>query len=220
MFHPGSGTNLSRPCREDICKSVRNRDVIAPREDTDGDHAECVLTRTSTITAGSCIKRTRCLSVEESEFYAGVKGVLILLEAKSMMTIDFGIDVKQCVCQAQKSSLVKRVMERLVLLIQGRVESGESRTEKWRGKCFRRKHVKMLQWSDAKDVVGQSFLQWCCGLSTAMRASSRGKIERGSEASCEVMEKQDAHVCIRLKGHYPRIHYMRRRQLRHRRRER
>ena len=29
--------------------------------------------------------------------------MLILLEAKSIMTIDFGIDVKQCVCQAQKA---------------------------------------------------------------------------------------------------------------------
>ena len=44
-----------------------------------------------------------------------------------------------------------------MLLIQGRVESGESRTENWRGKCFRSKHVKMMQCSDAKDVVGQSF---------------------------------------------------------------
>ena len=34
--------------------------------------------------------------------------------------------------------------------------------------------MKMLQWSEAKDVIGQSFLQWCCGLSRAMRASSWG----------------------------------------------
>ena len=90
-----------------------------------------------------------------------------------------------------ESSLVKRVMERLVLLIQGRVESGEIRIEKWRGKCFRSKHVKMLQWSDAKDVIGQSFLQWCCGLSRAMRASSRAarvrKAARLSEAARRVV---------------------------------
>ena len=79
------------------------------------------LTRTSTITAGSWIQRTRCLSVEESEFYAGVKGVSILLEAKNIMTIDFGMDVKQCQTMwvsGTESSLVKRVMERHVLLIQ------------------------------------------------------------------------------------------------------
>ena len=163
--------------------SSEQRDVIAPREDTDGAHAECV----------------------------GVNGVLILHDAKSIMTIDFGTDVKQCVCvSGTESSLVKRVMERLVLLIQGLVGSGEIRTEKWKGKCFRRKHVKMLQWSDAKDVIGQSFLKWCCGLSRAMRASSRAARVRKaailSEASCEVMEKLDAYVCVRLKGHYPRIH--------------
>ena len=49
------------------------RDVKAPHEDTDSDHAERVPTRKSTITVGSWIQRTRSLSVTESEPYARVK---------------------------------------------------------------------------------------------------------------------------------------------------
>ena len=51
--------------------------------------------------------------------------------------------------------------------------------------------MKMLQRSDAKDVIGQSFLQWCGGLSRAMRASSRAarvrKAARLSEAARRVV---------------------------------
>ena len=144
------------------------RDVKAPHEDTDSDHAERVPRRKSTIKIGSCIQSTRSLSVAESEFDAGVQGEFILLEAKSLMMIGFGNDVRQCVLGTD-SSLVKRVVERPMLWFPGRVESGEIRTEKWKGEyntadseikpvsveVLRNRHLKMLKWSNARDVISQ-----------------------------------------------------------------
>ena len=109
-----------------------------------------------------------------------------------MMTIDFGNDVKQCVL-GTGSSLVKSVVERPMLLIQDRVEAGEIRTEKWKGKRCRSKHLKMLKWSDAKDVISQRYVQRCDGLSRATRVSSRAsrvrKDARLSEAArCEITQ--------------------------------
>ena len=55
------------------------------------------------------------------------------------MTIDFGMEVKQCQTMwvsGTERSLVKRVMERHVLLIRGLVKSGEIRTEKMERKMF------------------------------------------------------------------------------------
>ena len=85
---------------------------------------------------------TRCLSVVESEFYAGVKGGTILLGAKYMM-IDIGENVAQCVLDVESCS-ANRIMERRwagrirhlhcpMLWLQERVDSGEIRTEKRKG---------------------------------------------------------------------------------------
>ena len=125
----------------------------APRADTDSDCAGCVLTRKSMtfahlfhgvnlIKAGSWTQGMRSLSVAESEFYAGVKGGSTLLIAKSMM-MDFGENVAQCVLGADSSS-TKSIMERhgagrirhlhcLMSWLEGRVDSGEMRTERRKG---------------------------------------------------------------------------------------
>ena len=55
----------------------------------------------------------------------------MLLGAKSMMMIDVG-NVGQCMFGTESSS-DKSVMGIHVLLIQEHVESGEIRTEKWKG---------------------------------------------------------------------------------------
>ena len=129
------------------------RDVKAPRVDTDSDYAGCVLTRKSTtcahlfhgvnlIKAGSQTQGTRSLSVAESQFYGGVKGGSMLLGAKSTM-IDFGENVAQCVLGTDSSS-AKSITERRgagrirhlhcpMLWLQERVDSGEVRAEKRKG---------------------------------------------------------------------------------------
>ena len=108
---------------------------------------------------------TRGVSVAESEFYVKVTSALILFGATSMMMIDFG-NVGQCVFGTQSSS-TKSVMRRHVLSIQECVESGEIRTEKRKRKYntadketeavsveVLQKHLKMLEWNDAKDISG------------------------------------------------------------------
>ena len=145
---------------EGVCSIVRMiLDVKATRVDTDSDHAECVLTRKSTtgahpvhgvniLQAGSWTQETR-----------------ILLEAKRMMMIDFGKDVAQCVVGTDSSS-IKSAVERHMLWLQERVDSGGICVENWRGECdiadsatkaasveVLRTHLKTLKRSGAGDVI-------------------------------------------------------------------
>ena len=121
---------------------------------------------------------------------------MILLDAKSIM-IDFGRDVEQCVLCASSSSV--KSDEQHVLWLQERVDSGETRTEEWKGKCntadngtkvvsaeVLRKHLKVLKRGDAKDVVIWCYAQWCDGLSNAARSWTF------VASSCEVRGRRTA----------------------------
>ena len=190
------------------------RDVKATRVDTDSDHAGCVLSRKSTtraclfhgvnlLRAGRWTQGTRSLSVTELEFYAGVKGASFLFEAKSMMMIAFGHDVGQCVVGTDSSS-IKSAVERHMLWLQERVDSGGNRTENWRGEyniadsatkavsadVFWR-HFKTLRWSGARYVISWRYVQWCGGLSEAARRALRSRR----------MEKQGGIFVCYLKAH-------------------
>ena len=107
------------------------------------------------------------------EFIARVEGVMILLDAKSMM-IDFGRNVGQCALCTSSSSV--KSDEQHVLWLQERVDSGEIRTEEWKRKCntadhgtkvvsaeVLRKHLKVLKRGDVKDVISWCYAQWCDG---------------------------------------------------------
>ena len=100
------------------------------------------------------------------------------------MTIDFDKDVGQRVKGTDNIS-VKSVMGRHVL-IQGFVESGEIRTEKWTGKCNIAEseakavsagvlwnHLETLTWSDVMDVISWCYVHLHGGVSKASSVSSR-----------------------------------------------
>ena len=136
-----------------------------------------------------------------------VEGVLILLEAKSMMTIDFDKDVGQRVLGTDNMS-VKSVMGRHVL-ISGFVESGEIRTGKWKGRYNTAEseakavsagvlwnHLDMLTWSDVMDVISWCYVQWCDGLSRASSVSSRAARVRIAARLSEAARR-----IVRLRSH-------------------
>ena len=174
------------------------RDVTVSCVDTGSNHAESVLKRKCTINIHESWSRsTRKPSVTELEFIARVEGVMILLDAKSMM-IDFGRDVGQCVPCASSSSV--KGDEQHVLCLQERVDSGEIRTEEWKRKCdtadngtkvvgaeVLREHLKVLKCGDAKDVVSWCYAQWCDGLSNAARSwDDCGELFRGSRETYSI----------------------------------
>ena len=67
------------------------RKVAESRVNTDGDHAERVIKRKSTIAVESWMQDTQRPSVAEPEFHKEVQSPLILLGAISTMMIDFGM---------------------------------------------------------------------------------------------------------------------------------
>ena len=177
-------------------------DVKVSRLDVKNDQVECAFTGQSMIRIHFQLCRFTQnwkWDKKHTKLCVTVEGALILLEAKSMMTIDFDKDVGQRVLVTDYMS-VKSVMGRHVL-ISGFVEFGEIRTEKWKERYNTAEseakavsagvlwnHLDMLTWSDVIDVISWCYVQWCDVLSWASSVSSSYKIERGSEMNFEVTQ--------------------------------